>query len=192
MIPLPPGGCRIAAPGALETSEGTVTELAAGRAWTVPANGFWQVHPAAADILAAAVLDGLRPQPGERGLDLYSGGGLFAGVLADAGCRVWAVESNRIAVEHARTNLADVADRVTVIAGQVERAARRLPGAVDVVVLDPPRAGAGAAVMRAVAARSPRSIAYVACDAAALARDLATAGTLGYRPRTITAYDLSR
>jgi tRNA/tmRNA/rRNA uracil-C5-methylase (TrmA/RlmC/RlmD family) len=190
VIPLPPGGCRIAAPGALDGSEGTGTEVAAGRRWAVPADGFWQVHPAAADTLATAVLDGLQPEPGERALDLYCGVGLFAGVLADAGCRVWAVESNRSAVDHARTNLVDVADRVTVIAGRVERAARRLPRAVDLVVLDPPRAGAGAAVVRAVVARAPRSIAYVACDPAALARDLATAAAMGYHPMTITAYDL--
>jgi tRNA/tmRNA/rRNA uracil-C5-methylase (TrmA/RlmC/RlmD family) len=61
---------------------------------------------------------------------------------------------------------------------------------VELVVLDPPRTGAGAAVMRAVLARSPRAVGYVACDPAALARDLATAGTLGYRPTRITAYDL--
>ena len=55
VIALPPGGCRIAAPGALDGSEGTVTEVAAGRRWAVAADGFWQVHPAAADTLAAAV-----------------------------------------------------------------------------------------------------------------------------------------
>ena len=113
VIALPPGGCRIAAPGALDGSEGTVTELAAGRRWAVAADGFWQVHPAAADTLVAAVLAGLQPQPGERALDLYCGVGLFAGVLADAGCRVWGLESDPTAVGHARTNLADVADRVT-------------------------------------------------------------------------------
>jgi tRNA/tmRNA/rRNA uracil-C5-methylase (TrmA/RlmC/RlmD family) len=190
VIALPAGGCRIAAPGALDGSEGTVTEVAAGRRWQVAADGFWQVHPAAADILAAAVADGLRPEPGERALDLYCGVGLFTGVLADSGCQVWAVEGNKNAVGHARTNLADVADRVEVIAGRVEHSLRRLPRAVDLVVLDPPRTGAGAAVMQGVAERSPRAIAYVACDPAALARDLSTAGKLGYHPRRITAYDL--
>ena len=95
VVPLPPGGCRIAAPGALTGDEGVVTEVAAGRRWAVDAAGFWQVHPAAADTLVRAVLDGLRPEAGERALDLYAGVGLFAGALADAGCRVWAVEGSR-------------------------------------------------------------------------------------------------
>jgi tRNA/tmRNA/rRNA uracil-C5-methylase (TrmA/RlmC/RlmD family) len=190
VIALPPGGCRIAAADALNGSEGTVTEVAAGRAWAVAADGFWQVHPAAADTLVAAVLDGLQPEPGERALDLYCGVGLFAGALADAGCRVWGVEYDHAAVEHARTNLADVAGQVRIIAGRVGHGLGRLPRTVDLVVLDPPRTGAGATVMRSVLARSPRAVAYVACDPAALARDLATAGTLGYRSTRITAYDL--
>jgi tRNA/tmRNA/rRNA uracil-C5-methylase (TrmA/RlmC/RlmD family) len=115
---------------------------------------------------------------------------MFAGALADAGCRVWAVEGSRSAARLAEQNLADVADRVTVRAGQVERTLRQLPDWVDLVVLDPPRTGAGRTVMQAVLARRPRAVAYVACDPAALARDLGTAAGLGYRADAITAYDL--
>jgi tRNA/tmRNA/rRNA uracil-C5-methylase (TrmA/RlmC/RlmD family) len=59
-------------------------QRAAGRSWRVSATGFWQVHPAAADTLARAVLDALQPRPGETALDLYCGAGLFTGVLAEA------------------------------------------------------------------------------------------------------------
>ena len=176
--------------GQRRVGQGVLHERAAARDWAVAVDGFWQVHPAAADTLVRAVLSGVEPQPGERALDLYCGVGLFAGALADAGCRVWGVEGSRPAVQQARRNLADVAARVTLSAGRVERSLGGLPPQVDVVVLDPPRAGAGAAVMRAIATRTPRVIAYVACDPAALARDLATAATLGYRPVSITAYDL--
>ena len=190
VVPLPPGGCRIAAPGALTGDEGVVAEVAAGRRWAVDAAGFWQVHPGAPDTLVRAVLDGLRPQPGERALDLYAGVGLFAGALADAGCRVWAVEGNRPAAALAKQNLADAGGRVQVRAGPVERLLRSLPDRADLVVLDPPRTGAGRAVVHAVAQRRPRAIGYVACDPAALARDLATAAGLGYHAQAITAYDL--
>ncbi len=56
-----------------------VRERAAGRDWELAATGFWQVHPAAADVLAGCVLDFLAPAPGEAALDLYAGAGLFAG-----------------------------------------------------------------------------------------------------------------
>jgi tRNA/tmRNA/rRNA uracil-C5-methylase (TrmA/RlmC/RlmD family) len=62
-------------------------------------------------------------------------------------------------------------------------------GSVDLVVLDPPRAGAGRAVVSAIAARSPRAVAYVACDPAAFARDVRTFGELGYRLAAVRAFD---
>ena len=85
-----------------------LTQRAAGRDWRVAAAGFWQVHPGAADTLAEAVLDGLRPEPGETALDLFCGAGLFAGVLADAvgpDGAVIAVEQDPAAVRDARYNL---------------------------------------------------------------------------------------
>ena len=81
---------------------------AGGRDWELAAGGFWQVHPAAADTLAACVLDLLAPRPGETALDLYAGAGLFAGLLADAvgpTGRVLAVEADPRAAADARANL---------------------------------------------------------------------------------------
>ena len=59
----------------------------------------------------------------------------------------------------------------------------------DLVVLDPPRTGAGRDVTRDIAALGPRRIAYVACDPAALARDVAYLGSAGYRLETLRAFD---
>jgi tRNA/tmRNA/rRNA uracil-C5-methylase (TrmA/RlmC/RlmD family) len=169
-----------------------VTELAAGRRWQIPAEGFWQVHPDAADTLVTAVLDLLRPAPGETAWDLYGGAGLFAAALAGrTSARVTVVESAPLGVAAARTNLADLAG-VEVVHARVETALarRRITGPVDLVVLDPPRSGAGAAVVRAVVAAAPRAVAYVACDPAALARDLATFGRAGWRTAALRAFDL--
>jgi tRNA/tmRNA/rRNA uracil-C5-methylase (TrmA/RlmC/RlmD family) len=176
--------------GKLRQGDSRLTETAAGRAWQVAAAGFWQVHPAAADTLVEAVLAGLSPQPGEHAFDLYCGVGLFAGALADAGCRVWGLESSHPAIVTARRNLEDLGDRVRLRAERVERGLRRLPPRTDLVVLDPPRSGAGAAVMAAVLDRRPRAVAYVACDPAALARDLKTAAGHGYTPVSIRGFDL--
>lgn len=169
-----------------EGSGALVHERAAGRDWSVRADGFWQVHPRAADTLADAVMSGLGPRPGERALDLYCGVGLFAGVLSEAGVSVTGVEGGKDAVALARRNVPGA----RFLAGSVERVLSRLDADVDLVVLDPPRAGAGRGVMTDVCGRRPRAIAYVACDPAALARDLATASTLGYGVTSLRAFDL--
>ena len=167
-----------------------VHEQADGHTWEVAADGFWQVHPAAADTLVAAVLAGLQPQAGERAFDLYCGVGLFAGALADAGCRVWGVESAPSASSAARRNLADAQVHVRLQVGRVDVRLPAMTERVDLVVLDPPRTGAGKAVITEILRRRPRAVAYVACDPAALARDLGTALGLGYRLTELRAYDL--
>jgi tRNA/tmRNA/rRNA uracil-C5-methylase (TrmA/RlmC/RlmD family) len=159
----------------------------------VAATGFWQVHPGAPRVLVETVLDQLRPRPGESCLDLYAGVGLFSAFLADAvgpSGSVHAVEGDRAACDHARANLASY-PHATVTRGSVDRTLDRLePDPVDLVVLDPPREGARKAVVSAVVARSPRAVAYVACDPAALARDVALFAEAGYRLDTLRALDL--
>ncbi|MGC4896475.1 class I SAM-dependent RNA methyltransferase [Micromonospora sp. DT31] len=170
-----------------------VRETAAGRSFTLPAPGFWQVHPAAPDALVGAVLDLLDPRPGETAWDLYGGAGLFAAALAGRvdGARVTLVESAPDGVAAARTNLADLR-AVEVVAARVEAALarRRITGPVDLVVLDPPRSGAGAPVVRGVVAAGPRAVAYVACDPAAFARDVRTFADAGWRLAALRGFDL--
>jgi tRNA/tmRNA/rRNA uracil-C5-methylase (TrmA/RlmC/RlmD family) len=170
-----------------------VRERAAGRTWRVGDGGFWQVHPKAADLLVEAVMQGLMPRKGDMALDLYCGVGLFAGALAErVGERgaVLGVESSRRAVEDARHNLQDL-DRVRIEQGKVEQVLPRTGIAeADLIVLDPPRAGAGHPTVRHLASLGARRIAYVACDPAALARDLAWFAEEGYRPVTLRAFDL--
>jgi tRNA/tmRNA/rRNA uracil-C5-methylase (TrmA/RlmC/RlmD family) len=170
-----------------------VRERAAGRTWRVGDGGFWQVHPKAADLLVEAVMQGLMPRKGETALDLYCGAGLFAGALAErVGERgaVLGIESGKRAVEDARHNLQDL-DRVRIEQGKVEQVLPRTGiTEADLIVLDPPRAGAGRPTVRHLASLGPRRIAYVACDPAALARDLAWFAEEGYRPLSLRAFDL--
>lgn len=171
----------------------TVSEHAVDREFSVSADGFWQVHPAAADTLAAAVaeaLDGVARQSG-TGWDLYGGVGLFAEVLAEMvgpSGSVVTVEGDRTASALAGSNMAN-RPQVTVVSGSVEQAVEDLPTNVDAVVLDPPRAGAGPALCEQIAARAPSVIVYVACDPAALARDTAALMAAGYRLDTLRAFD---
>ncbi|QFG68335.1 class I SAM-dependent RNA methyltransferase [Ornithinimicrobium pratense] len=167
-----------------EVTERVRTQAGGSHDFTLSARGFWQVHPGAAATFTEQVLTWLAPREGERVLDLYSGVGLFAVPLAQAvGPRgsVLAVEADRGAAGAACRHLAaypwagavarPTAPALAELVAQGERA--------DLVVLDPPRTGAGREVMEAIADLRPRAVVYVACDPAALARDLATARELG-------------
>lgn len=161
--------------------------------FAVEADGFWQVHPGAPRVLVDTVLSMLGPQPGEKVMDLYAGVGLFARFLADAvgpGGRVVAVEGDRTASGHARDNLAGC-QGVSVERGSVDRVlAASYDEPFDLVVLDPPREGARRKVVEQIVDRAPRAVAYVACDPAALARDVAIFGEHGYDLRELRAFDL--
>jgi tRNA/tmRNA/rRNA uracil-C5-methylase (TrmA/RlmC/RlmD family) len=184
---------RAGAPPVVVDGPSTVTERAVGRSWRLPPSAFWQVHPSAAQTLAGAVVELLAPRSGDRIWDLYGGAGLFAAALAphaDAAGRLTVVEADPAAAAAARENLRDLTT-VTVVEADVARALRNPRWrAVDLVVLDPPRSGAGRDVVTAVAARGPRAVAYVACDPAALARDVRIFRAQGYELTVLRAYDL--
>jgi tRNA/tmRNA/rRNA uracil-C5-methylase (TrmA/RlmC/RlmD family) len=166
------------------------THQVRGVPFDVAADGFWQVHPGAPEALVDTVLAHLAPQPGESVLDLYAGVGLFARFLADAvGATgsVTVVEGDRAACAFAEANVPGAA----VLTGDVAEVLAGLPARpVDLVVLDPPREGARRTVVEAVAARRPRAVAYVACDPAALARDVAIFAEHGYALERLRAFDL--
>lgn len=168
-----------------------VRERVLGRQWSLSPEVFWQVHPAAPEALATAVCELLSPRDGERSWDLYGGAGLFAAALATSGraAAVTLVESSAQAVAAAREHLADLP--VSVVRGRVDAVLRRrrLPVPVDTVVLDPPRAGAGAAVVNQIVAAAPRAVAYVACDPAAFARDVAAFSRRGWSLVALRAFD---
>ncbi|MEU0492009.1 class I SAM-dependent RNA methyltransferase [Nocardiopsis sp. NPDC006139] len=169
-----------------------VREIVGEREFRVGAGGFWQVHPAAARVFTEAILAALAPKPGETALDLYCGAGLFTAALAEAvgpEGRALGVESGAESVRDARYNLRDLEqariEQHDVAAQMREWADVR----ADVVALDPPRAGAGAEVVRSIAGTRPRAVAYLSCDPATLARDLAEFDRSGYRLVDLRAFD---
>jgi tRNA/tmRNA/rRNA uracil-C5-methylase (TrmA/RlmC/RlmD family) len=175
-------------------------QTAAGRQWRAGAGVFWQGHPGAATVLTAAVLEALAPRRADAAVDLYCGAGLFTGALAAAvGPRgmVAGVEADAAAVRDARHNLrmtpwAEVhqGDVATVLSR------RGWPGA-RLAVLDPPRTGAGRGVIERLL--RPRGhatggalerVAYVSCDPATLARDIAVFAGAGWRLEHLRAFDI--
>jgi tRNA/tmRNA/rRNA uracil-C5-methylase (TrmA/RlmC/RlmD family) len=163
----------------------------AGRRFEVSAGGFWQVHERAPEVLWEAVREGLAAQPGESVVDLYAGVGLFAALLGEVvgpTGSVVAVEGNPRACADAARNTDDlpwVKVRTATITPDLVRRMR-----ADLVVLDPPRAGAGLEVAAALAALRPRALAYVSCDAATFARDLRVFRDAGWDVASLRGYDL--
>ncbi len=165
-----------------------------GNRFTVHAGVFWQVHPGIAAALTRAVLDGAGVRPGERVADLYAGAGLFSVGLARAvgpTGTVTAVERSTAAVADLRRNVAGL-PQVEVVRASVDPAlvSGRL-GRPDLVVLDPPRAGAGRPVIGALARLAPGlgRIAYVSCEPAPFARDLRILLDAGWSLVSLRAFD---
>ncbi|MFF1880503.1 class I SAM-dependent RNA methyltransferase [Pseudarthrobacter sp. NPDC058196] len=173
-----------------------VQESAAGHDYRVSGAGFWQIHRDAPETLVGAVTELLRGggflQAGAVVADLYAGAGLFTGVLADAVGEtgsVLSVEGAPGSSRDARKNLHS-APQVEVVQGRVERVLRQKPRNFDALILDPPRAGAGKAVVGQLIASQPRAIAYVSCDPASFARDLGYFRRSGWELAGLRAFDL--
>ena len=162
-----------------------------GRTLEVSQESFWQSHKDAPKLLTNAVLDFAQLQTGEHVLDLYGGVGLFTAAIIDqvgATGHVDLIEGSKIATEDARRNFGQYKN-ITVATGDVAKLLPRITSA-DVVVLDPPREGAGKDVIAQLSALNPRAIIYVACDPAALARDTAYLQDHSYSLAGLRAFDL--
>jgi tRNA/tmRNA/rRNA uracil-C5-methylase (TrmA/RlmC/RlmD family) len=160
-------------------------------AFEVSQKSFWQSHKDAPRVLTEAVLTYAELTSGDHVLDLYGGVGLFSASFLDAiGSEgsVDIVEGSRSATADAARNFAG-RENVHIHTGDVARLITRFSTA-DVIVLDPPREGAGKDVIENCAGLNPRTIVYVACDPAALARDTAYLRDCGYELVAIRAFDL--
>lgn len=169
-----------------------VARRVASRSWHLQPTGFWQVHPHAAQMLTDLVADAADFLPGHRVLDLYAGAGLFTAVAAlavGAGGHVDAVESSPDSVNDGATALSDLS-QVMFHVEDVGRWLRSNTGQYDIVVLDPPRAGAGATVVRGIVAAQPHRVVYVSCDAATFARDVSEFAAHGYVLEDLVLVDL--
>jgi tRNA/tmRNA/rRNA uracil-C5-methylase (TrmA/RlmC/RlmD family) len=158
--------------------------------YRVSPTSFFQAGPLGAAAIMGLVRDAAAVGAGDHALDLYAGVGLFAKALAADGATVTAVESHATACTDAEVNLADLAAAVR--QEPAERAVDRFVAegtTFDVVVLDPPRAGAGARLCAALPALRPRVIVYVSCDPAALARDTKALIAAGYGLEVATPVD---
>ncbi|CAB4759627.1 unannotated protein [freshwater metagenome] len=166
-------------------------ERVGNRLLQVSQRSFWQGHKRAAEVLTQVVSDFAEIKIGEHVLDLYGGVGLFtAACLDEVGLSgsIHLVEGSKDATTDAKANFVQNSN-VEITTGDVAKVITRITTA-DVIILDPPREGAGKNVVQEIARIAPRSIVYVACDPAALARDTGYLSEFGYSIKKIRAFDL--
>jgi len=162
-----------------------------GRSLEVSQESFWQSHKKAPEVLTQAVLEFAQLKSGEHVLDLYGGVGLFSAAILEAvgsTGHVDLIEGSKVATADAGRNFAAFSN-ITIATGDVAKLLPRITAA-DVVVLDPPRDGAGKEAVAHIARLAPRAIVYVACDPAALARDTAYLADHSYSLVKVRAFDL--
>ncbi len=175
----------------MQEGEPILFEEVNGKTLQVNQQSFWQSHLRAPQLLSQVVMEFADIKMGDHVLDLYGGVGLFTASAIDGvgdGGEIVLIESSKSATADAVKNFKELPN-VKVITGNVEKLLPRVNRA-DVIILDPPREGAGKGVVDQMRIIGARSIVYVACDPAALARDSAYLRKAGYELEKLRAFDL--
>ena len=160
-----------------------------GRDFQVSARSFFQVNTAMAEKMVQHLLDHLDFSGEPNLVELYAGAGLFSAFLAPRVRQLTAVESAGSSCFDFAVNL-DEFDNVALYEAEAEEVLPALEEEVDILVMDPPRAGLTPAVHDALGKLMPRQIAYISCDPATLARDVKKILQRGYRWESVTPFDL--
>jgi 23S rRNA (uracil1939-C5)-methyltransferase len=160
-----------------------------GRVFRVSAASFFQVHTSLTPTLVNLVLDALEIQAGRTIFDLYAGVGLFSAFIAERGARVIAVEHSPWATTDFEFNLNEF-DTVELYEASVDAAIPSLSDFPHAILVDPPRAGLGTAVVEGIVAHSPLRLVYVSCDPTTLARDGKALQKGGYKLKRVIPIDM--
>ncbi len=155
------------------------------------AGAFFQVNRHLIDELIAVVTGNAG---GDFALDLYAGVGLFSVVLAGFFHHIFAVEASQTAQGDFAQNVPANVKAVGALTGDYLRSgylrSRPVRNRPELVVLDPPRTGAGSAVIRSLVELGAPRVRYVSCDPATLARDIAPLLAAGYHVEEAHLFDL--
>jgi 23S rRNA (uracil1939-C5)-methyltransferase len=172
----------------IPTGQTSYLERLAGCDFVVSASAFFQVNSAQAEEMVRLVGEALPPR-GRLLVDAFAGVGTFARIFADRFDAVIAIEESNSAARDARVNLRPVKNaRIRI--GKVEDILPTFEDHPDAIVLDPPRPGCAPPVLAAICEFRPRTVVYVSCNPATLARDLRVLVDGGYRLTGVTPLDM--
>lgn len=163
--------------------------------YTVSPAAFFQANDFMLTELVASVMELAEGASNRSALDLFCGVGLFTLPLARRFEDVLGIDNSRLACDLAQTNAAaagfqNVRISCESVAGWMPASGPGSSPEFDLVVLDPPRTGAGPEVMNRIRECAPKTIIYVSCDPQTLIRDLASIPAREYRIDYIQGLDL--
>ncbi len=178
---------------------GYIEDVLCGRRFRIAPAAFYQVNHDGAELLYGIAAERAALTEGETLLDLYCGIGTIGLSLAGKDTRVVGVEIVEDAVNCARENAArNGMSNAEFFCGDAGDAERLVSEALEkcgdkektTVVVDPPRKGLDAALIRYLAEKQMKKIVYVSCDPDTLARDCAMFRGLGYEIGNVTPVDM--
>lgn len=176
---------------------GHIEDDICGCTFRISPSSFYQTNPSQAERLYQIAIEmaGLRPE--DRFGDAYCGTGTIGIAAAKAsGARLLGVERNPEAVEDARINAAvnglnpDQAEFMVGDAGSVFARMARAGESLDVVFMDPPRAGANQAFLANLSRLSPRRVVYISCNPRSQMHDIQQLRRNGYQVKRIVPVDM--
>ena len=164
--------------------ENTVCDTLIGLEFELSPQSFFQVNPEQTEILYEKALEaaGVKDNSGMRIMDAYCGAGTISLAAARYAKHVTGVEIVAPAIENAKRN--GMGQKTRFICADAAREIPRLISAgehFDAVILDPPRKGADAALLNALADVHIPRISYVSCNPSTLARDVKILCERGYK-----------
>jgi 23S rRNA (uracil1939-C5)-methyltransferase len=158
------------------------------REFRVSPTSFFQANLDVAAKMVQHVLESL-PDRIDTLVDAYCGVGLFSAFLAPRCTRLIGIEASAAACADFEANLEEF-ENVELYEDAVERALPALDLHADAALVDPPRAGLERSVVDSLAQAGARTLVYVSCDPATLARDAARLTKHGYAIESVTPFDM--
>lgn len=174
---------------------GYIEDRLCGCTFRISSSSFYQTNPEQAERLYDLAIDMAGLSPRDRMADAYCGTGTI-GIAAAVrtGAHLLGVERNADAIEDARANARanglTNADFVVGDAGSVFSRMARAGEKLDVVFMDPPRAGSSPAFLANLARLSPRRVVYISCEPRSQHHDLQQLVRSGYRVERIRPVDM--
>ena len=174
---------------------GYIEDELCGCRFRISSSSFYQTNPIAAEALYDLAVELACLRPGDRIGDAYCGTGTIGIVAAkQSGAHLMGVERNADAVkdaeENARINGIEDAEFVTGDAGSVFARMARAGRSLDVVFMDPPRAGSSQAFLANLSRLGPRRVVYISCEPRTQRHDISALVKNGYRVTRICPVDM--